>query len=129
LVEETREPGENHRPATSHWQTLSHYYKVELRLIDWLIFNANIILAISWREHIWYINFLESLNTLYLYSNVKIQLLLYECINISQSIASVILGYLCDIPGMGNPCVNGGTCIPLSERSLYYWFHRESVPE
>ena len=23
LVEETREPGENHRPAASHWQTLS----------------------------------------------------------------------------------------------------------
>jgi len=24
LVEETRVPGEHHRPATSHWQTLSH---------------------------------------------------------------------------------------------------------
>jgi hypothetical protein len=24
LVEETRVPGENHRPAASHWQTLSH---------------------------------------------------------------------------------------------------------
>jgi hypothetical protein len=24
LVEETREPGENHRPVTSHWQTLTH---------------------------------------------------------------------------------------------------------
>jgi hypothetical protein len=24
LVEETRVPGENHLPATSHWQTLSH---------------------------------------------------------------------------------------------------------
>ena len=24
LVEETGVPGENHRPATSHWQTLSH---------------------------------------------------------------------------------------------------------
>jgi hypothetical protein len=24
LVEETRIPGENHRPAASHWQTLSH---------------------------------------------------------------------------------------------------------
>jgi len=24
LVEETRIPGENHRPATSHWQSLSH---------------------------------------------------------------------------------------------------------
>jgi len=23
-VEETGVPGENHRPATSHWQTLSH---------------------------------------------------------------------------------------------------------
>jgi hypothetical protein len=23
-VEETRVPGENHRPAASHWQTLSH---------------------------------------------------------------------------------------------------------
>ena len=24
LVEETGVPGENHRPATSHWKTLSH---------------------------------------------------------------------------------------------------------
>jgi hypothetical protein len=24
LVEETRGPGENHRPVTCHWQTLSH---------------------------------------------------------------------------------------------------------
>jgi len=24
LVEETGEPRENHRPAASHWQTLSH---------------------------------------------------------------------------------------------------------
>jgi hypothetical protein len=24
LAEETGEPGENHRPAASHWQTLSH---------------------------------------------------------------------------------------------------------
>jgi len=24
MVEETGEPGENHRPATSHWQTLSY---------------------------------------------------------------------------------------------------------
>jgi hypothetical protein len=24
LVEETGVPGENHQPATSHWQTLSH---------------------------------------------------------------------------------------------------------
>jgi len=24
LVEETRVPGENHQPAASHWQTLSH---------------------------------------------------------------------------------------------------------
>ena len=24
LVEETRVPGEKHRPAASHWQTLSH---------------------------------------------------------------------------------------------------------
>jgi hypothetical protein len=25
LVEETRVPGQNHRPVTSHWQTWSHY--------------------------------------------------------------------------------------------------------
>ena len=25
LVAETRVPRENHRPAASHWQTLSHY--------------------------------------------------------------------------------------------------------
>ena len=24
MVEETRVPGENHQPAASHWQTLSH---------------------------------------------------------------------------------------------------------
>ena len=24
MVEETKVPGENHRPAASHWQTLSH---------------------------------------------------------------------------------------------------------
>jgi hypothetical protein len=24
LVEETKGPGENHRPVVSHWQTLSH---------------------------------------------------------------------------------------------------------
>ena len=24
LVEETEVPGKNHRPATNHWQTLSH---------------------------------------------------------------------------------------------------------
>jgi len=30
MVEETRVPGENHQPATSHWQTLSHNYNVIL---------------------------------------------------------------------------------------------------
>jgi len=25
LVEETGVPGENHQPAASHWQTLSHF--------------------------------------------------------------------------------------------------------
>jgi hypothetical protein len=29
LVEQTGGPGENHRPATSHWQTLSHNVRVE----------------------------------------------------------------------------------------------------
>jgi len=33
LVEETGRPGENHRPITSHWQTLSHYV-VHLALIE-----------------------------------------------------------------------------------------------
>ena len=33
LVEETGGPGENHRPVTSHWQTLSHNV-VPLTLID-----------------------------------------------------------------------------------------------
>ena len=37
LVEETGEPGENHRPVTSHWQTLlhnvvSHIYNVQSNL-------------------------------------------------------------------------------------------------
>jgi hypothetical protein len=33
LVEETGQPGENHRPVTSHWQTLSHNV-VHLALIE-----------------------------------------------------------------------------------------------
>jgi hypothetical protein len=33
LVEETRGPGENHRPVASHWQTLSHNF-VHLTLIE-----------------------------------------------------------------------------------------------
>jgi len=33
LVEETRGPGENHRPVASHWQTLSHNV-VHLALIE-----------------------------------------------------------------------------------------------
>jgi hypothetical protein len=33
LVEETGGPGENNRPVTSHWQTLSHYV-VHLALIE-----------------------------------------------------------------------------------------------
>jgi len=33
LVEETGGPGENHRPAASHWQTLSHNV-VHLALIE-----------------------------------------------------------------------------------------------
>ena len=37
LVEETRIPGENHRPVASNWQTLSHNV-VHLALIDSLIF-------------------------------------------------------------------------------------------
>ena len=32
-VEETEGPGENHRPATSHWQTVSHNV-VHLDLIE-----------------------------------------------------------------------------------------------
>jgi hypothetical protein len=61
LVEENGAPGENHRPAASHWQTLSHKsriitqyweYTMWIRLfihldcsntwlIDWLMFNTN----------------------------------------------------------------------------------------
>ena len=55
LVEETRVPRENHQPAASHWQTLSHnivsdtaqiYFSSKTKvkyLIDWfdfLVFNA-----------------------------------------------------------------------------------------
>jgi len=29
LVEESGEPGENHRPDVSHWQTLSHNVDIE----------------------------------------------------------------------------------------------------
>jgi hypothetical protein len=29
-VEETRVPGENHRPVASHWQTLSHNVVLEI---------------------------------------------------------------------------------------------------
>ena len=40
LVEETRVPGENHRPATSHCQTLSHNIvsncgKLNVRSMTW----------------------------------------------------------------------------------------------
>jgi hypothetical protein len=28
LVEEIGAPGENHRPATNHWQTLSHNFRM-----------------------------------------------------------------------------------------------------
>ena len=37
LVEETGVPRENHRPATSHWQTC---HIMLYRLIDWLMFNV-----------------------------------------------------------------------------------------
>ena len=43
LLEETRGPGENQQPVTSHWQTLSHNV-VHLALI------TNIFSFISWRS-------------------------------------------------------------------------------
>ena len=41
LVEETRIPGENHRPIASHWQTLSHIEQNEM----W-----NVIEMVAWKK-------------------------------------------------------------------------------
>ena len=41
LVEETRVPGENHRPIASHWQTLSHIEQNEM----W-----NVIEMVAWKK-------------------------------------------------------------------------------
>ena len=41
LVEETRIPGENHRPIASHWQTLSHIEQNEM----W-----NVIEMVAWNK-------------------------------------------------------------------------------
>jgi len=38
LVEETGVPGENHRPVSSHWQTLSHNVVLRTPLHEW---NSN----------------------------------------------------------------------------------------
>jgi len=35
LVEETGVPGENHRPAASHWQTLSHIFVSSTPRHEW----------------------------------------------------------------------------------------------
>ena len=44
FVEETRVPGENHRPVTSHWQTLSHnVVSSTLRLSRVQTRNVNIV--------------------------------------------------------------------------------------
>jgi hypothetical protein len=40
LVEETGEPGENHRPVASYWQTVSHNV-VHLALIEIQIHNIS----------------------------------------------------------------------------------------
>ena len=45
LVEETRLPGENHRPATSHWQTLSH--NVVSSTPVWLWFKITTLVVIG----------------------------------------------------------------------------------
>ena len=45
LVEETRVPGENHRPVASHWQTLSHnVYRVHLA---WVGFDLTALVVIG----------------------------------------------------------------------------------
>jgi hypothetical protein len=36
LVEETGVPGENHRPAASHWQTLSHNVVSNTSRYEWI---------------------------------------------------------------------------------------------
>jgi hypothetical protein len=36
IVEETRVPGENHRPDTSHWQTLSHNVVSSSPCMNWI---------------------------------------------------------------------------------------------
>ena len=44
LVEETRVPGVNHRPAASHWQTLSHNVVLSLHLAwaEFELFKRNL---------------------------------------------------------------------------------------
>ena len=44
LVEDTGVPGENHRPAASHWQTLSHNV-VHLALIEISIHNFIVVIG------------------------------------------------------------------------------------
>ena len=36
LVEETRVPGENHRPVASHWQTLQHNVVASAHHHNWI---------------------------------------------------------------------------------------------
>jgi hypothetical protein len=42
LVEETRVPGKNHRPAAGHWQTLSHVVSS-----TWVGFELTILVVIG----------------------------------------------------------------------------------
>jgi hypothetical protein len=42
LVEETGVPGENHRPAASHWQTLSHNVNEYTSLWAWKKYKKEI---------------------------------------------------------------------------------------
>jgi hypothetical protein len=49
LVEETEEPGENHRPVTSHWQIWSH------NVVDLALIKIRIIIGICQNYIIWYV--------------------------------------------------------------------------
>ena len=46
-VEETGVPGENHRPAASHWQTLSHIVDINYTKLSWEGFELTMLSVIG----------------------------------------------------------------------------------
>jgi hypothetical protein len=52
LVEETRVPGENHRPVASHWQTLSHKCCIEYTSLSIRFRNGTCIIILDKKYNI-----------------------------------------------------------------------------